>query len=44
VSATAVDALIFDLFGTVVDWRSGVSAEAFVDAWRGRYHTGARNA
>jgi 2-haloacid dehalogenase len=41
-------ALVFDVFGTVVDWRSGVArdvrrllpgidAEAFADAWRGRY-------
>ena len=42
-------ALIFDVFGTVVDWRSGVAREvgtvfgarvdalAFADAWRGRY-------
>jgi 2-haloacid dehalogenase len=44
----AVRALVFDVFGTLVDWRSGV-AEAFrtsgvpgdpddlADAWRGRY-------
>ncbi len=43
-----VDALIFDVFGTVVDWRTGVAravaaalpaldAHAFADAWRGRY-------
>ena len=44
-----VRALVFDVFGTVVDWRSGVArevrrllgdtidAEAFADAWRGRY-------
>jgi 2-haloacid dehalogenase len=43
-----VRALVFDVFGTVVDWRGGVSrevrrllpgvdAEAFADAWRGRY-------
>lgn len=43
-----IDALIFDVFGTVVDWRSGVAAgvrafgldtdaEAFADAWRARY-------
>jgi 2-haloacid dehalogenase len=43
-----VEALIFDVFGTVVDWRAGVAAEvarllpgvdahAFADAWRGRY-------
>lgn len=41
-------ALVFDVFGTVVDWRSGVTrevsrllpgvdAEAFADAWRWRY-------
>ncbi len=42
-------ALIFDVFGTVVDWRTGVAREvgaifdsrvdalAFADAWRGRY-------
>lgn len=42
-------ALVFDVFGTVVDWRSGVArevtrqlgdvvdAEAFADAWRDRY-------
>lgn len=45
-------ALLFDVFGTVVDWRSGVAreaapflsrhgvqadAQAFADAWRGRY-------
>jgi 2-haloacid dehalogenase len=44
----AVRALVFDVFGTLVDWRSGV-AEAFrasavagdpaelADAWRERY-------
>ena len=43
-----VRALVFDVFGTVVDWRGGVvrdvrrtlpgvDAEAFADAWRGRY-------
>ncbi|MFD1518287.1 haloacid dehalogenase type II [Pseudonocardia yunnanensis] len=44
-----VHALVFDVFGTVVDWRTGVAreasrllgdvvdAEAFADAWRGRY-------
>jgi len=43
-----VRALVFDVFGTVVDWRGGVArevrrllpgvdAEAFVDAWRWRY-------
>jgi 2-haloacid dehalogenase len=42
------DALIFDVFGTVVDWRSGVAAEvrgvlpgvdaeAFADIWRAKY-------
>ena len=42
------DAIIFDVFGTVVDWRSGVAAEmrrvlpgldaeAFADAWRAKY-------
>lgn len=42
------EALIFDVFGTLVDWRSGVAsavsralpkldALAFADAWRGRY-------
>jgi 2-haloacid dehalogenase len=47
-SAPHVEALIFDVFGTVVDWRSGVAAEvarvlpdidalAFADAWRSRY-------
>lgn len=45
-------AVVFDVFGTCVDWRSGVArevalaaarqrvaidAEAFADAWRGRY-------
>jgi 2-haloacid dehalogenase len=46
--AVDVRALVFDVFGTVVDWRSGVArevrrllpgvdAEAFADAWRGRY-------
>ncbi|MFD7378154.1 MULTISPECIES: haloacid dehalogenase type II [Streptomyces] len=41
-------ALVFDVFGTVVDWRSGVAhdirrlvpdvdAEAFADAWRSQY-------
>lgn len=42
-------AMVFDVFGTVVDWRSGVAREvtrllgpgvdaaAFADAWRGRY-------
>lgn len=43
-----VRALVFDVFGTVVDWRSGVSrevarlvpgvaADAFADAWRWAY-------
>lgn len=44
-----VRALVFDVFGTVVDWRSGVAgavrrligpdvdAEAFADGWRARY-------
>jgi 2-haloacid dehalogenase len=44
-----VRALVFDVFGTVVDWRAGVvresrrllgdvvDAEALADAWRGRY-------
>jgi len=44
-----VRALVFDVFGTVVDWRAGVAresrrllgdvvdAEALADAWRGRY-------
>jgi len=44
-----VRALVFDVFGTVVDWRSGVARDArrllgdavdpfaFADAWRGRY-------
>jgi 2-haloacid dehalogenase len=43
-----ISALVFDVFGTVVDWRSGVvrevhrllpgvDAEALADAWRGRY-------
>ena len=45
---TGVQALIFDVFGTVVDWRNGVAAEIaktslpvdaheFADAWRDRY-------
>jgi 2-haloacid dehalogenase len=44
----AVRALVFDVFGTLVDWRSGVSAafaaaglgddaEALADDWRARY-------
>lgn len=44
-----VRALVFDVFGTVVDWRGGVArevrrllgpdvdADAFADAWRARY-------
>lgn len=44
-----VRALVFDVFGTVVDWRGGVArevrrllgpdvdADAFTDAWRARY-------
>lgn len=46
--ATAVRALTFDVFGTLVDWRGSVAAEirrlglgvdpeAFADEWRGRY-------
>lgn len=46
---TGLRALVFDVFGTLVDWRSGiarevraalgsvVSAEAFADAWRDEY-------
>ena len=45
---SAPEALIFDVFGTVVDWREGVAAEvaralpgvdphAFADAWRAKY-------
>ncbi|WP_204011699.1 haloacid dehalogenase type II [Virgisporangium aurantiacum] len=48
VDDAAVQAVLFDTFGTVVDWRSGISAavrrveagvdaEAFADAWRARY-------
>ena len=45
----AIAALVFDVFGTLVDWRSGVAREAarilgpgidagaFADAWRRRY-------
>ena len=43
----SVKALFFDVFGTLVDWRSGVAREAeallkprgpaFADAWRGEY-------
>ena len=48
-------ALAFDVFGTVVDWRSSVAraaasvlaadvdALAFTDAWRSRYFTGMRS-
>src|SRR3954452_25525028 len=44
-----IGALVFDVFGTVVDWRGGISREvrgllgdrvdavAFTDAWRARY-------
>jgi 2-haloacid dehalogenase len=44
-----IRALVFDVFGTLVDWRSGVArearrvlgdaldGEAFADAWRGHY-------
>jgi len=44
--AAPVRALVFDIFGTVVDWRRGVARVAasyglpgasFADAWRGRY-------
>jgi 2-haloacid dehalogenase len=47
--AVDVRALVFDVFGTVVDWRSGIArearrllgdevdGEAFADAWRERY-------
>jgi 2-haloacid dehalogenase len=45
---TSVQAVLFDTFGTVVDWRSGIAAAvaelstavdpvAFADAWRARY-------
>jgi 2-haloacid dehalogenase len=49
VAPVDVRALVFDVFGTVVDWRSGVArevarllgpdvdAEGFADAWRERY-------
>lgn len=52
-----VKAVLFDVFGTVVDWRTGVAAavrrfaaehgleldaEAFADAWRGKYVPGMR--
>jgi 2-haloacid dehalogenase len=44
----AVRALVFDVFGTLVDWRSGIAAafrecgvagdpEELADAWRGKY-------
>jgi 2-haloacid dehalogenase len=44
----AIRALVFDVFGTLVDWRSGIAeafratgvaddAEALADAWRARY-------
>lgn len=48
----AVDALFFDVFGTLVDWRSSIAKEAppivgreldgfaFADAWRGEYQAG----
>jgi 2-haloacid dehalogenase len=51
-SPGSIKALVFDVFGTVVDWRTSVAAEvgafataqglsldaeAFADAWRGRY-------
>ena len=46
-SGRMVKAVIFDVFGTIVDWRTGVAQEvekcidvdalAFADAWRGRY-------
>ena len=49
----APDALIFDVFGTCVDWRSTVARDvaqvlpdvdalAFADAWRGEYHPAMR--
>ncbi|HEX6350590.1 MAG TPA: haloacid dehalogenase type II [Candidatus Dormibacteraeota bacterium] len=43
---STVKALVFDIFGTVVDWRRGIAraaaaeglpGPAFADAWRGRY-------
>jgi 2-haloacid dehalogenase len=48
VAGVDVRALVFDVFGTVVDWRDGVArdvrrllpgvdGEAFADAWRERY-------
>ena len=48
-SPASIRALVFDVFGTLVDWRGGVArevrerlgagvdAEAFADAWRARY-------
>ena len=48
-NADSIRALVFDVFGTLVDWRGGVArevrdrlgpgidAEAFADAWRARY-------
>lgn len=50
--APPVSALFFDVFGTLVDWRSGIAREApavigreidglaFADAWRGEYQGG----
>ena len=47
-----VEALVFDVFGTLVDWRGSIAREAppiigqeidgfaFADAWRGEYQTG----
>ncbi|MEZ5823388.1 MAG: haloacid dehalogenase type II [Geminicoccaceae bacterium] len=46
--ADGVDALLFDVFGTLVDWRGsiarelstllpGIDGDAFARAWRGRY-------
>jgi 2-haloacid dehalogenase len=48
VNPSAIRAVLFDTFGTVVDWRSGIAAAvretglavdplAFADAWRARY-------
>jgi len=48
-----LEVLVFDVFGTVVDWRGGVSREvaalglgvdpqAFADDWRGRYQPAMR--
>ncbi|HMO29062.1 haloacid dehalogenase type II [Enterovirga sp.] len=51
-AAPPVSALFFDVFGTLVDWRSGIAREApaiigreidafaFADAWRGEYQRG----